>query len=112
MLWLRRIAFALAIVAAILITVWATAALYFDSPFPILRAPAAVLYLVGELAIPQFFRHSRIGLLVAFTGFAIVALWWLSLKPSNDLDWQPDNAKTAYADIDGDQVVIHDFRNC
>jgi len=112
MLWLRRIAFALAIVAAILITVWATAALYFDSPFPILRAPAAVLYLVGVLAIPQFFRHSRIGLLVAFTGFAIVALWWLSLKPSNDLDWQPDNAKTAYADIDGDQVTIHNFRNC
>ncbi len=39
------------------------------------------------------------GLVVAFAGFAIVALWWFSLKPSNNRDWQPDNAKTAYVDI-------------
>ena len=42
----------------------------------------------------------------------IVALWWFSLKPSDDRNWQPDNAETASADINGDHVTIHNFRNC
>jgi hypothetical protein len=59
-----------------------------------------------------FQRGRHVGVVVAFAGFAVVLLWWLSLQPSNDRDWQPDNAKTSHADINGDQVVIHDFRNC
>jgi Domain of unknown function (DUF4105) len=111
-LWLRRIAFGLAIVVALLFTMWAAAALYFDSPFPSLRTPAAVLYLIVMLAPMRFLRGGRMGLVVAFAGFAIVALWWFSLKPSNNRDWQPDNAKTSYVDINGDEATIHDFRNC
>jgi hypothetical protein len=111
-LWLRRIAFALAIIVALLFTVWAAAALYFDSPFPLLRTPAAMLYLIVVLATLRFFRRGRMGLVVAFAGFMIVALWWFSLKPSNDRNWRPDKAKTAYADLNGDQATIHDFRNC
>jgi hypothetical protein len=110
--WPRRIAFGLAIVVAVLFTTWAAAALYFDSPFPSLRIPAAVLYLIGILATMWFLRSGRMGPVVAFAGFAIVAFWWFSLKPSNNRDWQPDNAKTAYVDINGDEVTIHDFRNC
>jgi hypothetical protein len=111
-LWLRRIGFWLAAILALLLTVWAAAALYFDSSFPALRTAAAVLYLVLVLAALVFLRASHKGLLVAFLGFAVVALWWFSLKPSNDRHWQPDNAETAYADINGDQVTIHNFRNC
>jgi hypothetical protein len=107
-----RIAFALAIAAAFILTVWAAAALYFDLPFPALRAPAAVLYFFAVLAALILLRRSRAGLLVAFTAFAAVCLWWLSLKPSNDRDWQPDNAKTAHADINGDHVTLYDVRNC
>ena len=112
MLWLRRFAFALAIVVAILSTAWAAAALFFDSPFPSLRIPAAWLYLTVILATLWFVRGGRMRLIVAFAGFAIVALWWFSLKPSNNRDWQPDKAKTAYADLSGDEARIHDFRNC
>ncbi len=111
-LWLRRTAFALTMVAALLCTLWAGAALYFDSPFPSLRAPAAVLYLILLLVALWFLRGGRKWFMVAFGAFAIVALWWLSIKPSNDRDWQPDNAKTAYVDIKGDEVTIHNFRNC
>jgi hypothetical protein len=95
-----------------LFTLWAAAALYFDSPVPSLRAPAAVLYLIAIVAALWFFRRRPTGLVVAFGGFAAVVLWWLSLKPSNDRDWQPANANTAYADINGDEVTIHDIRNC
>jgi Domain of unknown function (DUF4105) len=64
------------------------------------------------LAALLFLRRGGRGLLVAYAGFAIVVMWWLTLKPSNNRDWQPDDAETAYADINGDQITIHNFRNC
>jgi hypothetical protein len=99
-------------IVALLLTVWAAAALYFDSPFPALRAPAAVLYLIVVLAALLFFRRGPVGPVVAYAAFAVVAVWWFSLKPSNNRDWQPDNAETAYLDHNGDEVTIHNFRNC
>jgi hypothetical protein len=109
---LRKFTVAVAVVVALVLTVWATAALYFDSPFPFLRAPAAALYLAGLLTALWLLRRGRMGMTVAFASCAIVMIRWLSLEPSNDRDWQPDNAKTAYADIKGDQVIIHDLRSC
>ncbi|MGA8879000.1 MAG: DUF4105 domain-containing protein, partial [Candidatus Korobacteraceae bacterium] len=44
--------------------------------------------------------------------FCVVLTWWLSLKPSNDGDWQADTARTAWVEIDGDRVTIHNLRNC
>lgn len=46
------------------------------------------------------------------TGFVVVLAWWYSLQPSNSRDWQPDLAVLPYADINGNQVVIHNIRNC
>jgi hypothetical protein len=112
MLWARRIGFALATIFALLFTVWAAAALHFDLPVSRLRTPASVLYLIVTLAILWFLRRRHLGLVIAFAGFALVALWWLSLRPSNNRDWRSDNAKTSYADVHGDQVAIHDLRDC
>jgi hypothetical protein len=104
--------FALVTIVALLLTIWAAAALFYDSPFPALRMPAAIVYLIVVLGALIFLRRSHVGLLVAFVAFAVVVVWWLSIKPSNNRDWQPDNAQTAYADINGDQITIHNFRNC
>jgi hypothetical protein len=41
----------------------------------------------------------------------IAAAWWLSRTPSNNRNWQPDVAQTAWAQIDGDTVRIHNVRN-
>jgi hypothetical protein len=41
-----------------------------------------------------------------------VLAWWLTLKPSNDGNWQPDVAQLAWADIEGDQFTFHNVRNC
>ena len=112
MLWLRRIVFGFAIFVALLLTCWSAAALFFDSPFPALRAPAAVVYLLVVLAALIFLRRAHLGLVFAFAGFALVALWWFTLKPSNHRDWQPDDAETAYAEINGDHITIHNVRNC
>ena len=110
--FLRKVLLALLIFVAFLLTVWAAAALYFDSPIAVLRTPAAILYLVVILGALLFLRRGHFGLVIAFAGFAVVALWWFSLKPSGDRNWQPDNAQTAWADIAGDHITIHNFRNC
>ena len=112
MRWLRRIGFALATIIAVLFTVWAAAALHFDLPVPPLRTPASVLYLLVTLGALLFLHRTHWGLVVAFVAFGIVALWWFSLKPSNNRAWRLDNAKTPYADVNGEQVTIHDLRNC
>ena len=108
----RKIGLALAILVAIGVSGWAAAAIYFDSPLGFLRPVVAVLYLVAVLVAMAFLRPAYRGALVALAGFVIVALWWFSLKPSAQGNWQPDNAETAYADVSGDQVTIHNFRNC
>jgi len=110
--WVRKIAFALVNIVALLFTAWAAAALYFDLPVSPLRTPTSALYLIVTLAALWFLRHSHRGLVVAFLGFAIVAPWWLSLKPSNNRTWRADNARTSYAEVNGEQVTIHDLRNC
>jgi Domain of unknown function (DUF4105) len=112
MQWLLRVVLALATIVALLVTVWAAAAIYFDSPIGSLRTPAAILYFIAMLAAVFFLRRGYGGLIVAVAGFVLIAIWWLSLKPSNDRNWKPGNAKTAFAEIDGDHVTIHNFRNC
>jgi hypothetical protein len=38
-------------------------------------------------------------------------MWWLTLKPTNEANWQPDVAQLAWAEINGDEVMLHDVRN-
>ena len=58
------------------------------------------------------FRGRGKGIAICLAAFVMVLAWWLTLKPSNDRAWQPDVAQTAWAEIDGDRVTIHNVRNC
>ena len=109
---LRNLLFALLTFVGFLLTAWAAAALYFDLQVASLRVPLAVVYLILMLGAFFFLRHRPGRVLVLFGGFVLVAVWWFSLKPSNDRNWQLDNAQTASADISGDHITIHNFRNC
>ncbi len=92
------------------LSAWAGTALYIDMP-QAWHLPAAGGYAVFLVAV--FFvaraRLLRMGLCLA--GFAAVLAWWLSLSPSNDRAWQADGDRTAWAEIAGDDVVIHEVRN-
>lgn len=90
--------------------VWAAGALYFD--LPAFRAPAAVLFALTLLSALIFVRGKARKLAVIFGGFAVVLAWWLTLKPTNDGNWQPDVAQLAWAEINGDEVTLHNVRNC
>jgi hypothetical protein len=89
---------------------WAVGALYFD--FPKAGPFAAILFVIALLAIFIFVRGKLLKLAIVFGAFAVVVSWWLTLKPSNDRAWQPDVAQTAWAEINGDEVTIHNVRNC
>jgi len=107
---LRFILYALAWIAAALCATWAFGALYFD--FPKAGAFAAILFVIALLAIVIFVRRKLLKLGIVFAACALVPAWWLTLKPSNDGVWQPDVTQTAWEEINGDEVTIHNVRNC
>src|SRR2546430_6941309 len=110
MRFFRFVAFAIGWAVAIVAVGWAFGALYFD--FPRIGALAAILFVVILLAAIIFVRGQLLKLAIALGASAIVAGWWLTLKPSNDRAWQPDVSQTGWAEINGDEVTIHNVRNC
>jgi len=107
---LRFILYALAWLAAFLCAVWATDALYFD--FPTAGTLMAILFVVVLLTSIVLAHGKLLKLAIIFGACAVVASWWFTLKPSNDRVWQPDVAQTAWAEINGDEVTVHNVRNC
>lgn len=96
--------------AALICSLWATSALYLD--FPIASTAAAMLFVVVVLAAILFVRRKLLKLAITLGVCALVGSWWFTLKPGNDRKWQRDVAETAWAQIDGDQITIHNVRNC
>jgi len=107
---LRFIACAIASAVAVVCMAWAFGALYFD--FPTARTFTAFLFVFVLIAAIIFVRGKLLKLAIVFGASALVALWWLTLKPGNDRAWQPDVERTAWAEINGDEVTIHNVRNC
>jgi hypothetical protein len=72
-------------------------------------AVAALLSLTGAALVTARGAWRRLAL-----GFApplLVLCWWLTQTPRNQRDWQPDVARTASAQIDGDLVTLSNVRN-
>lgn len=101
--------YSLAWIAAAICAAWAFGALYFD--FPKAGGVVAIVFAVALLAVVVLVRGKLLKLAIVFVAFAIVVSWWLTLKPGNDRPWQPDVAQTAWAEINGDEVTIHNVRN-
>jgi hypothetical protein len=107
-----RLVWALGLLIVCLTTIWAAAALYFDLPAAIIPSVlVSIFYLVAVLAVLISFRFTWLSLGVGFALFAAVALWWWSIKPPKNRDWQPDVAQTAWTERDGDRITIHNLRN-
>lgn len=109
---IRGIARLLGWLLAIGCVAWAAGALHFDLPWAALRSPVALAYLILVVVAAVRARGvwRRLGTL--FAAFALVAVWWFTLRPSNDRQWQPDVAQTAWAEIKGDEVTLHNVRDC
>jgi hypothetical protein len=83
-----------------LLTLWAVAALYVDFRIAALRIPVTLIYVLGIVMILVKFKRSRWAAALCLAGFCSVLAWWLTLKPSNEGNWQPDADRTAWAEMD------------
>ncbi len=91
---------------------WGTLAVYYSYlPAP-LRYGCAVLFPLVSFGVLLFVRPRRKGVAVFAGIFAVVLIGWLSMKPSNDRIWQPDVAVLPYAEVKGDNITVHNIRNC
>lgn len=91
---------------------WAGGALWFDFPAAGLRHPVAIIFLLAALAAFILVRPRWRAKLGAGGAVLFVGIWWFTLRPSNGRPWQPDVAETAWAEIKGDEVTLHNVRNC
>src|SRR5436190_1495260 len=78
----------------------------------LLREPPGEYSDEGEEDSTEFLRRTAKKLGAVFLAFIAVLAWWLTQKPSNDGNWQPDVAQVAWADINGDEFTFHNVRNC
>jgi len=49
--------------------------------------------------------------LVGLVFFALMALWWSSIRPSSDRDWRPELARTVEGRIAGNRAYLRNIRN-
>jgi hypothetical protein len=107
---LRTIVWTCGWVIALGCAVWAVGALHYD--FPVGKTVVAWVFIAVVIAAVVFLRRPVRKLAAVFFAFAMVLVWWLTLKPSNEGNWQPDVAQLAWADIKGDEVTFHNVRDC
>jgi len=110
--WLRRLVLAFVWLVLALLSLWATAALYIDVRLPALRLPLAILYAIVLVAIVAKYKLRARSILLCLACFCLVLIWWFSLKPTNTAGWQADVDRPAWVERHGDQLIIHNLRNC
>jgi hypothetical protein len=102
-------------IAVLAFTVWGALALALVGPGGDTgRLVLAVLYGgAGLVAVGALVLHRGLQLALPVFAIALVAigLWWNTLRPSNERDWQPEVARLAYATVKGDMVTVHNIRN-
>jgi hypothetical protein len=109
---LRSLGIGMAWLLLVGMTLWAAAALYFDFSYAHRPFLTPVLYLAVVTGLASVAKGRLARMLVCLAGFLIVLACWLSLKPSNNRSWKPDNSQMPWSEIDGDRVTIHSFRHC
>ena len=109
MRWFAR---ALLFLLALVALGWCALVLTYTIPGPPLlgQVLGGVAVVVGVLGFWMLGSFSR-ALALAAAIFLAVLLWYLSLQPKQQADWQPDVAELPRAELDGDRLTIHNVRN-
>jgi hypothetical protein len=90
--------------------VWGTLAIWLDGPASRPLAGLLALLLVAATGFPLVALRGR-ARAAAFLPLLAVVGWWLSLRPSNQRDWQRDVARTPTAERAGGIVTLRDVRH-
>jgi hypothetical protein len=96
------------------VAVWGSLAIYYRAPFgDLARQGVAILFALGGVAaiVGLFTRSARRATVVFAVAFAALLVWWSTIHPRNDRDWQTDVAVLPWAEVNGDLVTVHNIRN-
>jgi hypothetical protein len=98
--------------STVVISAWMAGALYFDvaQAKPIgwlLMAAWFALVLAAFFIIPQ----RSLAFLAVLVAFALFLRWWLTLKPSQDRNWDPNFSQLAQIELLGDALTVKNVRN-
>lgn len=93
-------------------TIWGTLALYYSgSTSETVRLVLSSVFAAGTIMGLVFVRPRRRAILGFLAAFSLLVLWWLTIPPSLERDWQLDVAVLPYATFAGDTVTLHQIRN-
>src|SRR4029077_19643049 len=102
----------LVLLIAIIAIAWAFGAVWFDAPFGNANKVSAGLLAMASAIALLFVRPFWRKLGIVGVLFAGVLLWWLRLSPTNESERRARAAQKAWADVQGDEVTLHNVRNC
>jgi Domain of unknown function (DUF4105) len=93
-------------------TLWAALTIYYsDLPGEPLRLGLAAAFALGTAAAFLLLRNKRRTLVGFAAAFVLLLLWWTSVEPSNEREWQAEVAVLPYATRDGELVTLHNVRD-
>lgn len=98
----------------LLASIWASLALYYQSPLAMpWRLISIALWVgIGLFTLVHLWRRSICqGLLIYLALHAALLVWWNSLTPSHNHQWEEDVAQMTSGRIEGDQVTLFNVRN-
>jgi hypothetical protein len=109
---LRWLAWTLAVLVLAIWFAWTAGTLYFSNlRSEGLRELLTGAYVLGLGLAFLLVRPRRRGLQAALGLSAVVALTYLSVRPSNEREWVPDVAVTPTVEIEGERVTVRGVRN-
>lgn len=98
--------------ALFLLACWTLCAVYYTFvPWAWLRGVLTLLYAALLIALFAMPGSRRMLPWVVLGGFVVALVPFLLTKPSNDRSWIAREAKTAWAEIDGELLTVHNVRN-
>ena len=98
----------------IALAAWGALALWFQLPgaSPVRIVGVALWVLLGVAVLMLLWRSRMSAALLLFgCAFALLLLWWQTIRPSNDRPWADDVERQLHATLDGDRVSIDNVRN-
>jgi hypothetical protein len=106
------IAFASSLVC--LLALWGGFALWYQGPGGLTAKslPIALWVLYSAVMLVLVWTHRPwVGMTGFALAFAVMLIWWVSIKPANYRVWAADVAQMTSGTVEGAQVIVHNVRN-
>lgn len=110
----RWVGFTLLAVILLLVGAWCSLAVWFRiiGGEGVRDLAAGATFVSAVMAVGCLATRWRWRAFAAYAALiAVILVWWSTILPSNDRDWEPNVARSVTATIDGDRLVVNNVRD-